>query len=271
MHPQRQMPGSPLINVMVAAVEKAGRAIVRDFGEIEQLQVSRKNLGDFVSAADKKSERILIQELQKARPNYSFLLEESGDIKGSDPEHRWIVDPLDGTVNFLHGIPHVCISVALEKGDEIIAGVIYNPIIDEMYWAEKGRGAFLMNQRRLRVSGRRHLDETLLGAAPPFGRRTQNPKTRNYVTVIERLTGVVAGVRRFGSSALDLAFVAAGRLDGSIDAGLSYWDMAAGMLMVKEAGGYVSDWNGEQTMHQTGNIVAGNELIYPELIKLLKE
>ena len=162
MHPQRQLSSSPLINVMVAAIEKAGRAIVRDFGEIEQLQVSRKSLGDFVSTADKKSERILIQELQKARPGFSFLLEEGGEIQGTDRDHRWIVDPLDGTVNFLHGIPHFSISIALEREGEAIAGVIYNPIMDELYCTEKGRGAFLLNQRRLRVSGRRHIDEALL-------------------------------------------------------------------------------------------------------------
>lgn len=270
MHPQRQLSSSPLINVMVAAIEKAGRAIVRDFGEIEQLQVSRKSLGDFVSTADKKSERILIQELQKARPGFSFLLEEGGEIQGTDRDHRWIVDPLDGTVNFLHGIPHFSISIALEREGEVVAGVIYNPITDELYCTEKGRGAFLLNQRRLRVSGRRHIDEALLATASPFSRRTKSQHS-SIIKCLERITPMVAGVRRFGSAALDLAYVAAGRFEGYIDTGVQHWDMAAGTLLVREAGGYVGDFAGENNMIKTSSIIAGNEMIYPELQKIMAE
>ncbi|MBM3468828.1 MAG: inositol monophosphatase [Alphaproteobacteria bacterium] len=255
---------SALLNVMISAAEKAGRALTRDFGEVEQLQVSRKGLGDFVSTADHRAEKIIIQELNKARPGYSFLLEETGSIEGTDPEHCWIVDPLDGTLNFLHGIPQFCVSLALKKKDEIIAGVIFNPILDELYCSEKGKGAFL-NQRRLRVSGRRHLDEALITIGTPY---------RNQVDITafnhtDRLIGKVAGMRRFGSAALDLAYVAAGKFEASYATHLQAWDMAAGILMVKESGGYVCDSQGGQNILDSGSVLASNDHLFEPLSKLL--
>lgn len=255
---------SALVNVMISATEKAGRALTRDFGEVEQLQVSRKGLGDFVSTADHRAEKILIQELTKARPGYSFLLEETGAIEGTDPEHCWIVDPLDGTLNFLHGIPQFCVSVGLKKGREIIAGVIYNPILDELYWTEKGKGTYL-NQRRLRVSGRRHLDEALLAIGTAYRHQT-DPNAVNYTG---RLAGKVAGMRRFGSAALDLAYVAAGKLDGCFATNLKSWDLAAGILMVKEAGGYICDAKGGQDILDSGTVLATNDHLFESLSKIL--
>lgn len=255
---------SALVNVMVSAAEKAGRALTRDFGEVEQLQVSRKGLGDFVSTADHRAEKIIIQELTKARPGYSFLLEETGAIQGTDTEHCWIVDPLDGTLNFLHGIPQFCVSLALKKGDEIVAGVIYNPILDEMYWAEKGKGAYL-NQRRLRVSGRRQLDEALVAIGTPY-RQQADADTINYTS---RLVGKVAGMRRLGSAALDLAYVAAGKFDASFATNLKAWDLAAGVLMVKESGGYVCDVKGGQNMLDSGTALVSNDLLFDSLSKIL--
>lgn len=254
---------SALVNVMVAAAEKAGRALTRDFGEVEQLQVSRKGLGDFVSTADHRAEKIIIQELTKARPGYSFLLEETGAIEGTDQEHCWIVDPLDGTLNFLHGIPQFCVSLALKKGDEIVAGVIYNPVLDELYWSEKGKGTYL-NQRRLRVSGRRHLDEALVAIGTSY--RNQEDGGINYSS---RLVGKVAGMRRFGSAALDLAYVAAGKFDASFAANLKPWDLAAGILMVKESGGYVCDAKGGQDMLGSGSALVANDLLFDSLSKIL--
>lgn len=256
---------SALINVMVSATEKAGRALTRDFGEVEQLQVSRKGLGDFVSTADHRAEKILIQELSKARPGYAFLLEETGAIEGTDPDHCWIVDPLDGTLNFLHGIPQFCVSVGLKKGEEIIAGVIYNPILDELYWAEKGKGTFLNQQRRLRVSGRRHLDEALMAMGMPY--RHQNDE--DILDHVNRLSGKVAGMRHFGSAALDLAYVAAGRFDGCFATNLKPWDLAAGILMVKEAGGYVCDRHGGQDILNSGSVLATNDHLFDPLSKIL--
>lgn len=255
---------SALVNVMISATEKAGRALTRDFGEVEQLQVSRKGLGDFVSTADHRAEKIIIQELTKARPGFSFLLEETGAIEGTDTEHCWIVDPLDGTLNFLHGIPQFCVSLALKKGVEIVAGVIYNPILDELYWAEKGKGAFL-NQRRLRVSGRRHLDEAVMAMGTPY-RHQADANTINHTS---RLAGKVAGMRRFGSAALDLAYVAAGKFEGCFATGLKAWDVAAGILMVREAGGYVCDANGGQDILGSGSILAANDHLFDPLSKIL--
>lgn len=255
---------SALVNVMVAATEKAGRALTRDFGEVEQLQVSRKGLGDFVSTADHRAEKILIQELNKARPGFSFLLEETGAIEGTDTEHCWIVDPLDGTLNFLHGIPQFCISLGLKKGDEIIAGVIYNPILDELYWAEKGKGAFL-NQRRIRVSGRRHMDEALVAIGTPYHHQA-DPSAINYAG---RLAGKVAGMRRLGSAALDLAYVAAGKFEAFFATNLKPWDLAAGILMVKEAGGYVCDANDSQDVLNSSSVLAANDHLFGSLSKTL--
>lgn len=255
---------SALVNVMIAATEKAGRALTRDFGEVEQLQVSRKGLGDFVSTADHRAEKIIIQELTKARPGFSFLLEETGAIDGTDTDHCWIVDPLDGTLNFLHGIPQFCISLALKKGIEIVAGVIYNPILDELYWAEKGKGAFL-NQRRLRVSGRRHLDEAVIAMGTPY----RHQADANAINDTNRLAGKVAGMRHFGSAALDLAYVAAGKFEGCFATDLKAWDLAAGILMVREAGGYVCDTNGGQDILGSGSILAANDHLFDPLSRIL--
>lgn len=265
MTTQRMMTSSPLLNVMVNAVQKAGRAMVRDFGEIEHLQVSRKNLGDFVSTADHRSEKILIEELKKARPDFGFLMEEGGVIAGNDPDSNWIIDPLDGTTNFLHGIPHFAINLALKKKDEIVAGVTYNPALDELYWTEKGSGTYV-NHRRLRVSGRRYLEEALVASGTPFGRHGSD---NLFIKSFQQLAPVVSGIRRSGSAALDLAYVAAGRLDGVLLTNLSIWDIAAGSLMIKEAGGYICDFEGNQDYLNTGHIIAGNEVIFAELKSLV--
>ncbi len=256
---------SPLLNVMTRAADKAARGLKRDFGEVEQLQVSQKGPADFVSNADLKAEKVLREELQKARPAFGFLLEEGGTVKGSDPEHRWIIDPLDGTSNFLHGLPHFAISIALEKSGEIIAGVIYDPIKDEMFCAEKGGGAFL-NDRRLRVSGRKNLHECLVGTGIPF-RGQGNPD--RFVKQLGVMMRETSGVRRWGAAALDLAYVAAGRLDAFWEEDLFAWDMAAGLLLVKEAGGYISDLKGGQTMLETGMVLATNGLLHAPLQALL--
>lgn len=265
MSTQRMLTGSALMNVMVAAAHKAGRGLVRDFGEIEQLQVSRKSLGDFVSTADIKAEKTIIEELKKARPGYGFIIEESGVIEGEDKDNIWIIDPLDGTTNFLHGIPQFAISIALQRKGEVIAGVVYNPVLDELYWSEKGMGAFL-NQRRLRVSGRQYIDEALIACGTPYGRRGNSEQ---FVTGFRKLVGIVSGIRRFGCVALDLCFVAAGRLEGCFETNLKSWDLAAGTLIVKESGGYVCDFDGEQEYLDKGNIIAGNEPIFLELKKNL--
>src|SRR5580700_10805770 len=225
---------------MAGAALKAARGLIRDFGEVEQLQVSIKGPGDFVSAADLKAERTLKAELSRARPGYARLLEEGGATEGSDKRHRWIVDPLDGTTNFLHGIPHFCISIGLERDGEIVAGVVYEPTRDELYWAEKGAGAYL-NDRRLRVSARRQLGEAVIGTGMPF--RDHGDK-QVYSAILNAVMTATSGVRRFGAAALDLAYVAAGRLDGFWEFGLSPWDMAAGQLLVEEAGGICRDMNG---------------------------
>jgi myo-inositol-1(or 4)-monophosphatase len=258
---------SPILNVMGNAALKAARGLIRDFGEVEQLQVSVKGPGEFVSAADLKAERIIKAELKKGRPGYSMLFEESGSEPGSDPRHRWIVDPLDGTTNFLHGIPHFAISIALERDNEIVAGVIYEPIRDEMYWAEKGLGAYV-NDRRLRVSARRQLGEAVIGTGMPFGTRA-TPGV--YVATLAAAMEATAGIRRMGSAALDLAYVAAGRFDGFWEFGLEPWDIAAGMLLVREAGGYVSDMTGGHDMMTSGDVLAANDHIHLPLAALLKE
>jgi len=257
---------SATINVMTKAVEAAGRGLLRDFGELENLQVSRKGPSDFVSAADTRTENILVKELQKARPEVGFLLEESGIIEGEDPTKRWIVDPLDGTTNFLHGIPHFAISVALESEGEIVAGMVYNPVTDENYWAEKGQGAFL-NGRRLRVSGRRHMNDAIYATGIPFQGHGDHGRFLNEVEAVMKLS---AGVRRFGAASLDLAYVAAGRYDGYWESNLQPWDIAAGILLVKESRGFISEFNARQNMLESGNIVCGNEFQHANLIKLLR-
>lgn len=256
---------SALINVMCKAADKAARSLRRDFGEVEQLQVSQKGPADFVSNADLKADRIIKEELKKARPNFGFLMEESGTEAGADPDHRWICDPLDGTTNFLHGIPHFCISIALEAKGEIVAGVVFDPIKDELFWAEKGAGSFL-NERRMRVSGRKNLNECLLGTGIPF--RGHGHFDR-FLGQMDKAMRETAGVRRLGAAALDLAYVAAGRYDGFWEEFLSPWDMAAGIILVKEAGGYVSDLKGGQTMLASGEILATNNTLHAPIQALI--
>ncbi|MDZ3838495.1 MAG: inositol monophosphatase family protein [Rhodospirillales bacterium] len=258
---------SPLLNVMTAAAHKAARGLVRDLGELEHLQVSKKGPADYVSKADHRAERILRGELSKARPTYGLLMEESGAVEGSDTSNRWVVDPLDGTTNFLHGIPHFCISIALERDGEPFAGVIYSPVYDEMYVAEKGAGAYL-NGRRLRVSARRSVDEALFATGIPF---RGIPDHELFLEQLRSVMQVSAGVRRFGSAALDLAYVAAGRYDGYWENGLNPWDVAAGIVIVREAGGFVTDLAGGKGMLHGGGILAANSSLHPELRRLLAE
>ena len=259
------MARSATMNVMVNAAMKAGRALVRDFGEVQNLQVSLKGPGDYVSQADRKAEDILFSELSKARPGYAFLMEERGGIAGDDDQHRWIVDPLDGTTNFLHGIPMFAVSVALERQGQLTAGVIYNPIMDELYTAERGRGAFL-NDRRIRVAARRRLSDAVITTGiPHLGRGHHGEALRELRNVMSEC----AGVRRFGAASMDLAWVASGRCDGYWEKSLSPWDIAAGIVIIREAGGIVSDASGEQDMLDTGMIVAGNEAIHGELLQTL--
>jgi myo-inositol-1(or 4)-monophosphatase len=261
------MPRSALLNVMVQAATKAGRSLARDFGEVQNLQVSLKGPGDYVSQADRKAEEIIHNELSKARPGYSFLMEESGVVKGSDDQHRWIIDPLDGTTNFLHGIPIFAISIALERQGVLVAGLIYNPAMDELYTAERGGGAFL-NDRRLRVAARRNLNDCVIGTGVPHLGRGDHGR---YLVELRNVMGEVSGIRRMGAAALDLAYVAAGRLDGFWEDNLHPWDMAAGMLIIREAGGFVSDKTGGQDIFDSGGIVAGNEAIHGALLKALKK
>ncbi|MGB0681933.1 MAG: inositol monophosphatase family protein [Magnetovibrionaceae bacterium] len=256
---------TPLLNVMVAAAEKAARRLVRDFGEVENLQVSKKGPADFVSAADKECERTLTYELQKARPKYGLLLEEGGEIVGSDTSNRWIVDPLDGTTNFLHGLAHFCISIGLERDGELFAGVILEPVNNQLFWAEQGKGAFL-NGRRIRVSARREMSESLFATGIPFlGIDHHEAFTRQLNGVM----GVSAGVRRFGSAALDLAYVAAGRYEGYWENGLNPWDVAAGIVLVREAGGYVTDLSGGKGYLDGKGIIAANPTLLNPLTKIV--
>jgi myo-inositol-1(or 4)-monophosphatase len=261
------MARSAIINVMVQAAMKAGRSLARDFGEVQNLQVSLKGPGDFVSQADRKAEEIIHADLSKSRPDYTFLMEESGEVPGSDSQHRFIVDPLDGTTNFLHGIPLFAVSIGLERQGQLIAGVIYNPAMDELYTAERGGGAFL-NDRRLRVGARRKLSDCVIGTGiPHLGGKNHG----NYLIELRHVMAEAAGVRRMGAAALDLAYVAAGRLDGFWEAGLKPWDMAAGILMIREAGGFVSDATGGTDMLDTGSVVAGNETIQKALLQTIRK
>jgi myo-inositol-1(or 4)-monophosphatase len=261
------MARSAIINVMVQAAMKAGRSLARDFGEVQNLQVSLKGPGDYVSQADRKAEDIIHTELSKARPGYAFLMEERGAVEGEDGQHRWIVDPLDGTTNFLHGLPVFSISIALERQGQLVAGLIYNPAMDELYTAERGGGAFL-NDRRLRVASRNKLSDAVVGTGVPHLGRGHHG---NYLIELRNVMGETAGIRRMGSAALDLAYVAAGRMDGFWEDWLSPWDMAAGILMIREAGGFVSDKAGGQDMLDSGSIVAGNEAMHRALLKTLKK
>lgn len=262
---------SPALNVVVNAVQKVGKRLLRDFAEVEQLQVAVKGPGDFVSQADTRAEEALRQELSRARPNFAFLMEESGSHGKEDWEWRWVVDPLDGTTNFLHGLPHWCISVGVEKRvaedrTELMAGVVYSPALDELFWAEKGAGAFL-NDKRLRVSGRRNLQEALFATGIPFA---GVPRKAEFSAILARVMPQVAGVRRFGSAALDLCWTAAGRYDGYWELGIKPWDMAAGLVILKEAGGFATDPEGGEP-YPSGNVVVGNPVLQPRLREMVAE
>ncbi|WP_163265513.1 inositol monophosphatase family protein [Chelativorans alearense] len=259
------MPRSAIINVMVQAAMKAGRSLARDFGEVQNLQVSLKGPGDYVSQADRRAEEIVHAELSRARPDYAFLMEERGVVEGKDAQHRWLVDPLDGTTNFLHGIPIFAVSIALERQGQLVAGVIYNPAMDELYTAERGGGAFF-NDRRMRVAARTRLSDTVVGTGIPHLGRGHHGQA---LLDLRNVMAETAGIRRMGAAALDLAYVAAGRMDGFWEDALQPWDTAAGILMVREAGGFVTDRKGGQDMFGTGSIVAGNETIHRSLLKAL--
>lgn len=261
------MQGSANLNIMMKAARAAGKSLVKDFREVENLQVSMKGAGDFVSRADIAAEKIIKDELMEARPNYGWLAEEEkGEIEGADPTRRWIVDPLDGTTNFLHGLPHWAVSIALEHKGAIVSAVIYDPAKDEMFYAEKGTGAW-MNESRLRVSGRNRMIESIFATGLPFGGRTDLPET---IQDLARLLPACAGVRRWGAAALDLAYVAAGRYDGFWERRLNPWDMAAGILIVKEAGGFVQPLNPEGNILEDGEIICANEPIFDQFAKVIR-
>jgi myo-inositol-1(or 4)-monophosphatase len=258
---------SALLNVMIKAARKAGRALKRDFGEVEHLQVSLKGPANFVTAADRRAEEIVREELEQARPGYGFLGEEGGMREGNDKTHRWIVDPLDGTMNFLHGIPHFAVSIALEREGTIVAGVVYNPANDELFTAERGKGAFV-NDQRLRVAARRDLANAVVACALPHPSRGDLALARAEHNAVQNR---IAGLRRFGAAALDLAWVAAGRLDAYWERGLSPWDMAGGIALVRESGGFITDLAGGEAMLASGGILAGNEIIHRDLLRVLKD
>ena len=253
---------SPTLNVMISAARKAGRSLIRDFGEVEQLQVSVKGPANFVSIADTKAEDIIFRELSKARPGYGFLMEESGYVEGADKSHRWLIDPLDGTTNFLHSNPMFAVSIGLEREGQLVAGVIYNPASDQLFTAEKGKGAY-MNDRRLRVAARKTLGDALLTTGIPHRGREGHPR---FLKEMESVMKEVAGIRRTGSAALDLAFVAAGRFDGYWERNLKPWDLAAGVVIVREAGGLVTDLDGTDKMLESGDVLAANLQMHKALM-----
>ncbi|CAN5539099.1 inositol monophosphatase [Phenylobacterium sp. 20VBR1] len=255
-----------LLKVMSDAARKAARGLNRDFGELLELQVSKKGAADFVSAADLKAEQTIFEMLSKARPGYSFLGEERGLIEGTDKTHTWIVDPLDGTTNFLHAIPHFAINIALQREGAIVAAVTYNPITNELFWAEKGKGCFV-NDKRLRVAARQHLNESVLATGIPFLGHGQHA---TFLKELHQISQRVAGVRRFGAAALDLAFVAAGRFDGYWERDLKPWDLAAGLLLVSEAGGKVTTADGGEDMLTAGSICASNLELHPLIQQRLR-
>jgi myo-inositol-1(or 4)-monophosphatase len=257
---------SALVRVMIDAARKAGRTLARDFGEVAELQVSKKGAADFVSAADLKAEQTLMEVLTKARPGYGFLGEERGLIEGSDKTHTWIVDPLDGTTNFLHGMPHFAVNIALQREGLVVAAVTFNPATAELFWAERGKGAFV-NDKRLRVAARSRLDEAVFATGIPFLGHGQHGR---FLKELHQVAQRVAGVRRFGAAALDLAWVAAGRFDGFWERDLHPWDLAAGTLLVLEAGGVVTDADGGADPLATGSICAGNSVLHGQLQALLK-
>jgi myo-inositol-1(or 4)-monophosphatase len=256
---------SALITVMVQAARKAGRVLVRDFGEVENLQVSQKGPANFVCAADRRAEEIVFRELSKARPTFGFLMEERGRVAGSDREHEWIVDPLDGTTNFLHGIPFIATSIALVREGVPIAGVVYNPLADELFVAQRGQGAYL-NNRRLRVAARKELADCVVCCGIPHRGRGDPARFRAELAAVQN---VVAGVRRTGAAALDLAWLAAGRFDGFWERGLAPWDLAAGLVLLREAGGFATDLDGGEAILDKGSVVAANEPIHRALLAAL--
>ena len=259
---------SALMNVMIAAALKAGRGVKRDFGEVENLLVSVKGPGDFVSNADKRAEKTLFEELSRARPGYGFLMEEGGHVEGSDKSHTWHIDPLDGTTNFLHGLPIFAISIGLEREGQLVAGLVYNPATDDLYIAERGQGAYL-NNTRLRVAARRDFTDALITCGiPPLNRAPGHARFQSELAHVMRYAG---NVRRLGSAALDMCFVAAGRCDGYWERGIQTWDMAAGIVLIREAGGFVTDADGGSEMMANGTICCGNEFIHRRLLDLLRE
>ena len=260
------MINSPLMNVMTAAAMKAGRSLRNDFGRISTLAISKKGPGDFVSQADKKAEDVLYRELERARPEYSFKLEESGFVEGKDKTHCWHIDPLDGTTNFLHGIPHFAVSVGLEREGVLVAGVIYNPITDDLYVAEKGQGAF-HNNRRMRVSQCTEAVDSLIAIGIPHIGKSTGPK---FIKELGATMARFGGHRRMGAAALDLAGVANGQYEAYYERGLNSWDIAAGIVLVREAGGFVSDLAGGTQYLESGNLAVGNEAMHRELIAVLK-
>ena len=262
------MQGSANLNVMIKAARKAGRSLVKDFREVENLQVGRKGPGDFVSRADTAAEAIIRDELMGARPNYGWLAEESDPVEGKDPTRRWIVDPLDGTTNYLHGMPHWAVSIALEHKGEIVSAVVYDPAKDELFWAEKGAGAWLDGKSRLRVSGRTAMIETVYATGLPYAGGKYLPAA---LKDLGRLLPACAGVRRWGAAALDLAYVAAGRYDGYWERGLKPWDLAAGILIVREAGGMAEPIRPGQSVVEEGHVVAGSAAIFEKFAGLIRE
>ncbi|SEQ36739.1 inositol monophosphatase family protein [Thalassovita taeanensis] len=262
------MQGSANLNIMIKAARKAGRSLVKDFREVENLQVSMKGAGDFVSKADIAAEKILKDELLGARPTYGWLAEEEGEIAGQDPTRRWIVDPLDGTTNFLHGLPHWAISIALEHKGQIVAGVVFDAAKDEMFYAEKGSGAWLNDSTRLRVSGRHKMIESIFATGIPFAAKRTLPAT---LQDLARIMPECAGVRRWGSAALDLAYVAAGRYDGFWERELNIWDIAAGSLIVTEAGGMLGPIRDGHDPLADGDIVAANGSIFDQFAKVIRQ
>jgi myo-inositol-1(or 4)-monophosphatase len=261
------MARSALLSIMVTAALKAGRSLKRDFGEVENLQVSVKGPADFVTNADKAAEKIVHAELSKARPTYGFLMEEGGEIKGTDGQHRWIIDPLDGTTNFLHGVPLFAVAIALQRGEEIVASVIYNPAMEELFVAEKGGGAWLDDKKRLRVANRKHLADAIISTGIKV---TGTADDALQLRQLVQISPATAGIRRTGSASTDLAWLAAGRFDGFWEARLSPWDIAPGALMLREAGATITDYAGAGGHIWNGQVVAGNETIHGQLLKIIK-
>jgi myo-inositol-1(or 4)-monophosphatase len=262
------MPRSANLEIMIRAATRAARALARDFGEVEQLQVSMKGPGDFVSAADRRAEQVIKEELKRGRPDYGFLMEESGEEIGRSPHNRWIVDPLDGTTNFLHGLPHWAISIALEQHHEITSGIVFDPLRNELFTAERGSGAYL-NDRRIRVSRRGDMRTALIGCGLPI--LNWKGREKGFTKQMERIADECGGLRRLGVAALDLAYVAAGRQDGYWEYGVHPWDIAAGLLLVREAGGRIGRLEGDEELFAPGTIIAGNPEIYERLRHALLE